>query len=661
MTKSPVGGAASAPLSPAMPGSHGNTRALGLRSVRDPVTILLVALLVGSWLIEGALGLVGLPHGVVGLVDLGEVLLCIVLAVWLLRERVVPHIPVVVIIYLVWVAAGLVTHAPPVSVITALKNLLLLPMLALLLASRGTTEWRARVVAATLLALACFEFLLTLTQALRTSNTDAIVGSFGPSANAVVGAVVLMGACLGLAGYVAAARYGVAGLAASCLLPLFSSWALVKFVPIALPIVAAAVALPALALRLTTWRRAGLALGAAVLSAGFVVASYAVFHPGDFKAFANFRAGTTYLESASISGVPVQQSARIGRVVLNNYANASVRVPTKLGRARPPFAVSNVTAGNYTAWMAARDGMRIPVRQRSSYVFSADVAAASTRPQKVSLQIEWRSTADGLIATTLGRYNPLSRADRHFRRLVISDVAPAGAVRALPKVAVAGRSESDPGFYVTAPPGSSVYVRALRFRRGRAVQASSELKGPQGLAPSVVVAVPETATSRRAVPGRLTQWRMAEHAISGSATTLLLGKGIGSATVAENLGVHPGDLSADAAAASYSDFGTLLVERGWIGVALVALFAAVLAGAALRIARFLHRGRWTTAFTLAVPGVVVAMAGYGMLAEHLRVRPAALTFWIVVALGLSPHSFLGGRPWRHNRGREDTESGRTSD
>ncbi len=148
------------------------------------------------------------------------------------------------------------------------------------------------------------------------------------------------------------------------------------------------------------------------------------------------------------------------------------------------------------------------------------------------------------------------------------------------------------------------------------------------------------------MPGRLTQWHMAEREISGSVATKMFGRGLGSATVAENVGVHPQDLSAEAEAASYSDFGTLLVERGWTGIAVVALFAAALAWASFRIALTVPRGQWTTAFTLAVPGALCVMASYGMIADQLRSAPAALTFWLVVAFGLSPRAFLAGRPWR---------------
>ena len=126
----------------------------------------------------------------------------------------------------------------------------------------------------------------------------------------------------------------------------------------------------------------------------------------------------------------------------------------------------------------------------------------------------------------------------------------------------------------------------------------------------------------------------------------MFGKGLGTATVAENLGVYPRDLSPDAALASNSDFGTLLVERGWSGIAIVAFFATALAWTAWRILPFLEMSRWTTALTAAVPGAVCVMAAYGPLAEQLRNAAAALTFWLLVALGLSPDAFLGGRPWR---------------
>jgi hypothetical protein len=626
--------AASAPnsLPAALSRARHNVRALAVRASDDHVTTALVALLVAAWCSEGALALLGLPHGVVGLVDLAEVVLCVWLGARLVLDRAVPRIPVVVLVYGVWVGVGLVTHAPAVAVVTALKNALLLPVLALLLAARGTTERRATAVVGTLLALAAFEFLTTLVQWFRTSDSDAIVGSFGPSANAVTAAVILMVACVGVAGYLVGARYGVAGLAGAALLPLFSAWALVKIVPVLLPVVTLAVVVPALVLRQTSLRRAVVSAAAVAVSAGLVLASYAVFNPDSFQALFGSRAGS-YLKNASISGQPALQRVRLNRVVMSNYANSSLAVTSAPGTASGAFRVANAESGDYTAWMAAADGTSIRVREHKRYVLRAEVGRVTGAPQFGAAQIEWHGRGGGVIATKVTNPVPLPGRGARYRRLVVSGVAPAGAVAALPKIAITGNP----------PAGSAVSVPAIRFTRatGRGVVPPGTQRPTR-----TVPRFPPPEASPRPVPGRLTQWRMAEHAISGSFAAELFGRGLGSATVADNLGVHPQDLSADAEAASYSDFGTLLVERGWTGVALEVLFALAIAGVACRIARVLPRARWTTALTLAVPGVVALMSAYGMIAEQLRNRPAALTFWLIVALGLSPGSFLGGRPWR---------------
>lgn len=590
----------------------------------DPATAVLVVLLVGTWCIAGVLGLTGLPHGGVVLVDLFEAVLCVWLGVRLVCAREIPRGPVLVVAYALFVLTGLVTHAPPAAVVTALNHWLVLPALAFLVAARGTSERRATVVVVTLLVLAVFEFVLTLAQSFGTANPDAIVGSFGSFGNAVTAAVVLIATCVAVAGYLVHARFGTLGLASAAILPLFSAWALTKIVPVFLPVVTLAVVAPALALRLTNWRRAAASMLAVIASAALVVASYAVFHPDSFKALTSLN----YLRNATILPSPGQPRLLLAGVVLSNYQNASLEPAIAQGSRSAVFKVMNAAAGDYTVWMPRRDGATIRVVRGRPYVFSARVGRASAATQKIEPQIEWQGSDGDVIATISGRQISSSRVAR-MRRLVVSGRAPAGAVSALPKIAISGSPAA----------GSAILAKSLRFEQGK-VTSLPPLSPTKGGTPIRLAPVP------RLVPGRLTQWRMANHAISGSLAAELLGNGLGSASVAVNLGVHPQDLSADAEAASYSDFGTLLVERGWIGVAIVAFFALAIAGTAFRIARALPHGRWTTALTLAVPGVVATMAAYGMIAATLRSRPAALTFWLVVALGLSPGAFLGGRPWR---------------
>src|SRR5437868_2708982 len=111
----------------------------------DRLAVALVLLLLGAWLSEGARGLVGLPHGVVGAVDVAEAAVCLWLGVVLVRERRI-RLPLAFVLYLVWVLTGLIgAHAPTASVVTALKDSLLLPTLAVLVAMHATTERRAQI------------------------------------------------------------------------------------------------------------------------------------------------------------------------------------------------------------------------------------------------------------------------------------------------------------------------------------------------------------------------------------------------------------------------------------------------------------------------------------------------------------------------------------
>jgi heme A synthase len=78
-----------------------------------------------------------------------------------------------------------------------------------------------------------------------------------------------------------------------------------------------------------------------------------------------------------------------------------------------------------------------------------------------------------------------------------------------------------------------------------------------------------------------------------------------------------------------------LYERGWFGLLVVLALGIAFIVIAIRLARRLPSGRWTTAFTLAVPGVVVVMGIYAVLGTLLQNRAVSLTFWLIVALGLS--------------------------
>lgn len=595
---------------------------------RERLTTVLAVLVACTWWIEGARDLLGASHRVVVFVDVAEALVCLWIAARLLVRRAFPGVPLVVVAYLCWVGLGLATNAPAAAVITAAKALLLLPVLAFLVAATGTSERRARTLAAVFLAMSAFEFVLTLGQSIGTTDPDSVVGTFGPSANAVTAAVVLVTTCVAVGAFLTGARYGFAALVAGAVLPIFSAWAVVKFVPVVLPVVAVVLALGALLGRQTTPRRAVVAVVALVASSGVVIGMYRWIHPDSFRALTNATLRDNYLRTAAITG---SLTARIGAVAMSDYANAWVSTVAQRSGG-DLFKFGNVASGDYTVWVSGLGAPWRHVRAGRPYAFSVAVESESMPAPRISVQIEWRNAANGLLATTIGNWRQAPGPHGRYLRLAIWGAAPHGTATAMPKIAVTSNSGA----------ASSILTTVPRLVAGRSAPATPG-GGAGILSPLPAAALP---AAPRPVPGRLTQWRMAEHAISGSLATKLFGKGLGTATVAEELGVTPGGLSVDADAASHSDFGTLLVERGWIGIGVVGLLAAALAAAAIRIARAVPRGRWTTAFTLAVPGAVAVMAAYGMIAEQLRSRPAALTFWLVVALGLSPGAFLGRAPSR---------------
>ena len=625
-------------------------RAIAGAAAQDPLTAAVVLVLVGTWLVAGVVDVAGLPHGVVTLVDPLEVLLCVWLALRVVRARGLAAVPIISIAYLVWVAAGLATDAPPAAVATALKHLLVLPALALLIAWDGTTERRARVFVVTLLALAALEFSITLVQSVGASNADEIVGSFGPSANAVAAAVVLMAASVAFAGYLVQAPYARVALATAATLPVFAAWTLAKFVPIAFPICAVAMIIVAGVARRASWRRGATAFAAAALSTAAVLGSYAAFNRDSLSAISS----VDYLRDASVS--TRIQAVTLAGVVLSDYRNADVSIIRSTSQQRM-FRAENAVQGDYTVWIRPAVANYFRVEPHRRYSFSATIAGASRWRQTFEVQIDWLSSTQ--VLDTKRGHSASFGFDSKFHRLRVSGKAPPEAAAAVPKIAVVGEPD--------LKEGSAVFIRATRFRRGSAANAPAP---PDASRPPPVAGTPDEPqqAAARPVPGRLTQWRMAEHAISGSLMTELLGKGIGSATVADNLGVHPGDLSADAEAASYSDFGTLLVERGWVGVAVVALLVLVLVGASIRVIRTVAAGAWASALAVAVPGVICLMAAYGMIAAQLRSRPAALTFWLIVGLGLSPGAFLGGshrrtggrRAWGRERGTEDCSASATT-
>jgi hypothetical protein len=895
----------------------------------DRLTVALVALLVVAWLLPGALEWGHLPHGGVVLIDLLDVLALAWLAVRRVRSPGRFWLPAVARLYFAWVALGLITHAPWGAVATSTEHFVVLPLLAVVLAAEGAPERRARAIVAAIFALAAVEFLITLKQSFTASNPDFIVGSFGSSANAVAACLILIAASLGFAGYAVGAKWGPAALAAAAALPVFTAWSLAKAAPLMLPVVAAAIVLPALLDRRLPVSRAATIVGAAVVSSVAVLGSYAIYNRDSFDAlfrgrllsnylntasatssiasfvpailsppyvFAdydnaglaasdgdvvvrNVAAGdfTAYIRSEAGTGIAVRPGSRLAAqvvatlmagesrsvqiqfewhsrtgellsttlgpaqelsqarttaslaalasvppgaasvapklaflgsgtgitvrlsdfslefspLVLSDYVNATVvpmttaplgftitsrrpsdftaqsgatavtpqqlyelsgsvvpvapttasvhlelawhasdgtslgsiaeddqplrarggslklvaaapaaatsaiarvavtgvhgltaaavsglrlenrgytlsnfvnAVVTPRGEASSGFTISNATAGDYTAQVGTGEFFGIAPHGRVGLGFG--VVDSGPRTQQVQAQLEFRDASGAPIRTTNGR--PVALAAHATRRFTLAGHAPAGTAAVIPKVVVFGSPATSP------PPAQSFVVLSRVTLEGRFRTAASPTTStsPSTTSPSpppspphpttatggpaarsAPTPVPPRATATpaaapaasRPVVGRVDQWRAAERLVSRSWFHRLFGNGAGSATVAENLGISANDLTPDQESASYSDFGSLLAERGYTGIATVAVLVALLTLASIRLARRLPPSRWATATTVAVPGLLATMALYGLIADQLRSRPVALTFWLLVAVAFSPAT-ASGRP-----------------
>ena len=183
--------------------------------------------------------------------------------------------------------------------------------------------------------------------------------------------------------------------------------------------------------------------------------------------------------------------------------------------------------------------------------------------------------------------------------------------------------------------------------RGSLSRADCNPGGPPG----------ESGTAHRetrpltSVPGRGAQYRTAAELIDGSPMSFLFGNGLGATTYAENLGVEKPPR--DERVAGYSDFGTLVVELGWLGVLVVAACAVALGLGSLAAARHASPGSWTRALLIGYPGVLVAMAALALFGNPFRNVGSATIFWVLTGLALASILAGGGVGSRRNA-REST-------
>jgi hypothetical protein len=271
------------------------------------VDLACVSLLALAVLLPGVLIVTGLPGGIEAIIDLAAVGIGLGLVTIIIRDRIPVAVPLVVTVYLGLIVIGAVNADELDRMVVAVRNFLLLPTLALLLAMVGSTETRNRLVLQATLGLVAFEFLLTIVQALTIDNVDLIVGTFGDFAGSSMAFAIEVGACIALA--LVATRIGHARIWVpfALVVCLAMIWASIRLGPIAVPaaILAVAVAVSWLSFKghgdtATPWRMPTAIAGVALASAIVLFAGFAIFRPFDFALFVDSEKRGTYLEEANI-------------------------------------------------------------------------------------------------------------------------------------------------------------------------------------------------------------------------------------------------------------------------------------------------------------------------------------------------------------------------
>lgn len=625
-----------------------------VRRVRDSwdwLTAALVLLVVAAVVLAGAWTYVGLPGGAEGkLIDAAEAIICLWLAVLAIRARRFGVLGSVGL-YIAWVLSGVIyTEAPSAGISSDLRNWLLLPVLAVLLACRGPSESRARALMSTLLTLGMLNFLLTIVQALVApaplrDNTDSIVGTFGASAQSLMGVSFLLIASLGVAGYLIGARHGRTALVVALVLPLFSAWGVAKLVTVAVPAVVLVTGLVAYLVGKTTLRRAGMAVGVAVISSALVLASYAIWYPGALKTFASFTNFGRYASNGSLSSGALYRAGANG-AVLASWGNSNVEAGHVPGLPGDVITVTSLNRGRFGAYLQGSGTAISAAQPNRTYHFVVDVIDGSRTGLFVVAALQWRGSNDQTIGAAASGYKPLNPATTSSSgvlHLRLGANSPSGTAYVVPYFIVAGSRTGSQSL----PPGSAVHVTSIRLIAGGtgALIRTRHVRHAAPAQPGTQVAGTTSGgqTHGRVIqtflPGHFTLLHKAVQAISGGAVSELFGKGAGATSTAALAAAAQGPqdvLPNDASAGHYSDVGTLIVERGWIGVILAVLAGLALVFIASRTVRDLEAGSWSTAFTLAIPGAFAAVVAYGLISTGLQAHASALIFWLILGVGLAP-------------------------
>ena len=149
-----------------------------------------------------------------------------------------------------------------------------------------------------------------------------------------------------------------------------------------------------------------------------------------------------------------------------------------------------------------------------------------------------------------------------------------------------------------------------------------------------VVVEPDTAkepVTAEEVPGRRVQIETAMRLVNGSPLEFLVGTGLGATTYAENLDIEM-PKEKDLVVVGYMDAGTLLVETGWLGVALVLLSTLLIGLGAMSAARRAPSASWIRGMLIAYPGILVSMAAGTIHGTPFRNVGSATLFWVLTGL-----------------------------
>ena len=567
-----------------------------------------VAVLVIAVLVQGIVVALELPHRVELLGDLAALALLVWALVVVVRRGGTVEVPYLALVLGALLVVAALRSDDLLRLVVSARNFTLLPILALALSALGPRERRNRAVLTTVILLTVVEFAVTIVQALTIDNVDLVVGTFGDYSGPSTAFAVLTGACLALGIY--AARVGrIWWLGLAIVLPLFSIWASIRAVlPIA-PVALLAVAVPAwwasasTSTRTRSWRRALAVATAAILCGIAVVAGYAIARPKDFGLFTNPSERSAYLQNANVF-------SRSGDWVSVNAQ--SIRSVGRIGK-RASLSVVPFQGAVYAGATGA-----VPIRSGRIYSFLSYVRTTATGDYRF-----WAGAYRG--TTDRGPVSHLTTG--HWTPLLVHGLR----VRVGGPLLIALFKDG----------GSYAGTESISFACIKVVEETSATKHGALQSPDCHprASPGEAGTSHHgtkpltSVPGRGTQYRTATGLIDGTPASFLFGNGLGATTYAENLGLEKPPRAERVA--GYSDFGTLVVELGWLGVAVVAACAVALGLGSCAAARRAPAASWTRALLIGYPGVLVTMAALAFFGTPFRNIGSATIFWVLTGLVLA--------------------------